>query len=218
MLDAASFLGLGHTFVEIMTGNLVYLAFILGSAVRHSQDVIGGGAPWPYALALVCFGLGALTGGFLVRWGETGRRLGFVSEWLTLGAAVLLTLTLHPSATSSSRYPLLGVLSAGMGLQNALLRRWGVRDLATNVMTLTMTALVAESRLAGGQSERQGRRFASIMIFFLSAMAGAAMVVVAGTLWPELLALVIFSLALPVLCQASAEDVPRKVATATSDG
>jgi hypothetical protein len=60
-----------------------------------------------------------------------------------------------------------------MGLQNALVRRHGVPDLATNVMTLTATALVADSAIASGRRENWRRRAASIAIFLVSATVGA---------------------------------------------
>jgi len=56
-VDAASFLGLGHTFVELMTGNLVFLSFELG-LVLHGQNV----AITSYVVALATFALGAMAG------------------------------------------------------------------------------------------------------------------------------------------------------------
>src|SRR5205814_7494671 len=43
------------------------------------------------------------------------------------------------------------------GYANALVRRHGMPDLATNVMTLTATALVADSAVAGGHNENWRR-------------------------------------------------------------
>ncbi len=57
----------------------------------------------------------------------------------------------HPTATNDARFLVVALLATAMGIQNAMIWHWGVRDLATNVMTLTITALVADSWLAGGQ-------------------------------------------------------------------
>src|SRR6185437_5369276 len=81
---------------------------------------------------------------------QRDRQVGFVVEWFCLLAAVLTTLALHPQTQGGARIVVIGILAFGMGIQNAMLRRWGVPNLATNVMTLTMTALIADSQLAGG--------------------------------------------------------------------
>lgn len=55
IVDAVSYLGLGHIFTANMTGNLVLMGFRLGGAseISLSRSVI----------ALFCFMLGAVTGG-----------------------------------------------------------------------------------------------------------------------------------------------------------
>lgn len=52
----------------------------------------------------------------------------------------------HPGPTGGARYPVIAILAFAMGIQNALMRRWGIRDLATNLFTLTYTGLFAEWR------------------------------------------------------------------------
>ncbi len=117
----------------------------------------------------------------------------------------MTTAILHPGPEGGGRFVVTGILSFAMGIQNAMLRRWGVANLATNVMTLTMTALLADSRLAGGPGTHAGRRAASLAIFAASATLGAFLLRY-GVLWPPELSLVIFSLALPVLLQKSEAD------------
>ncbi|MET9843797.1 DUF1275 family protein [Streptomyces ossamyceticus] len=60
-----------------------------------------------------------------------------------------------------------------MGLQNAVVRRLGVPDLTTTVLTLTLTGLAADSTPAGGPAPRPGRRILSVLAMFLGALAGA---------------------------------------------
>ncbi|MBV9093091.1 MAG: DUF1275 domain-containing protein [Streptosporangiaceae bacterium] len=202
MLDAASFLGLGHVFVEIMTGNIVLLAFTVGAGdVPGLVPALRGGV-LPYVVALACFAAGAVAGGRLVRAGEPGRRAGFASDAGLIGIAALAVALTHPGPDDRARYLVTGILAFAMGIQNALLRRWGIRDLATNVMTLTLTGLLAESTLGGGANPRAVRRGASIVIFAVSATAGAAMTRY-GVLWPILASFTVFVLALPILMQPS---------------
>ena len=203
MLDAATFLGLGHTFVETMTGNILLLAFAVGArAGGEPASPLSGGDVWPYVVALACFAVGAVAGGRLVRAGEPGRRAGLAGDAGLIGTAALVVALTHPGLADRARYLVIGILAFAMGIQNALMRRWGIRDLATNVMTLTLTGLLAESTLGGGANPRAVRRGASIVIFAVSATAGAAMTRY-GVLWPILASFTVFVLALPILMQPS---------------
>jgi uncharacterized membrane protein YoaK (UPF0700 family) len=206
ILDAACFLGLGHVFAEIMTGNLVYLTFAIGSAGTGTGVPVG-----PYLLVLSSFAIGGIAGGRFLhlpgRWAV--RRIGFAVEWLALGGAVAATLVTHPTATNDARFFVVALLATAMGIQNAMIWHWGVRDLATNVMTLTMTALVADSWLAGGHGRRAGRRSASIAIFASSAMLGAYLVRF-GVIWDLLIAFGVMTAALPILVQAASYEALRE--------
>jgi uncharacterized membrane protein YoaK (UPF0700 family) len=71
-----------------------------------------------------------------------------------------------------------------MGLRNATVRRLGVADLTTTVLTLTLTGLAADSSLAGGDNPRPGRRIGSVVAMFLGALVGAALVLDHGLVWP----------------------------------
>jgi hypothetical protein len=76
----------------------------------------------------------------------------------------------------------------------------GIRDLATNLFTLTYTGLHADSPLGGGNNPRALRRGASLGIFVVSATTGAFLTRY-GVLWPVLTAFTLFVLALPILLQ-----------------
>jgi uncharacterized membrane protein YoaK (UPF0700 family) len=211
MLDAASFLGLGLIFVETMTGNILLLAFSLGVRGTHGRfaAVFPGGTVVPYLAALAAFGVGAVAGGRLVLAGETGRRVGFAIDASLVGIAVLVVALTHPGPANDARYPVLMILACAMGVQNALMRRWGIRDLATNLMTLTFTGLHADSTLGGGNNPRALRRSVSILIFTASAAMGAFMTQY-GVLWPMLTAFTLFVLALPILLQPRVESHERE--------
>src|SRR5262249_59973587 len=71
------------------------------------------------------------------------------------------------SASPASRlYAAIGLTAVAMGLRNATVRRLAVADLTTTVLTITLTALAADSAFAGGSNPRLGRRVASVLSMF----------------------------------------------------
>lgn len=82
-----------------------------------------------------------------------------------------------------------------MGIQNAMVRTYGVPDLATNVMTLTFTGIIADSKPVKGSNKNLKRRAMSVGLFFLSALIGALLIHIDPRL-PLILASIIFTLAL----------------------
>lgn len=189
LVDAACYLGLGNVFAEMMTGNLLLFCFYLGTGDSIFQH--GG-----YLIALATFALGAASGGWILRSRYGTTRLGFVMEWIFLALAVALSVTLPVASSQIARTSIIGLLAFALGLQNALVRKHGVPDLATNVMTLTYTAFVTDSTLGGGKNERWERRLGSIAVFMLGATLGAVLTNTVGP-WAALLAgLIVFSVAL----------------------
>ncbi|MGK4584882.1 YoaK family protein [Kitasatospora sp. HPMI-4] len=167
VVDAVSYLGLGHVFVANMTGNVVFLGFALAGASGLSAPAS--------AVSLTAFLAGALAGGRLgSRLADhRGRLLALatgVQTVLTVGAAVTAAVT-----DGAARYALIVLLGLGMGLQNAVARRLGVPDLTTTVLTLTLTGLAADSTPAGGAAPRPGRRILSALAMLLGGFAGAAL-------------------------------------------
>src|SRR5215469_10675773 len=106
----------------------------------------------------------------------------------------------QPGPDNASRYVVIAILAWAMGLQNILMRRWGIPDLATNLMTLTFAGLHADSTLGGGNNPRALRRGLSILIFAVSAAFGAFLTRY-GIFWPILAAFTVFAVALPILLQ-----------------
>jgi uncharacterized membrane protein YoaK (UPF0700 family) len=173
LVDAVSYLALGHVFVANMTGNVVFLGFALAGAPGLS-------APASLA-ALAAFLLGALAGGRIAtRSGEhRGRHLRTATACaapLLLVAFVAALLAGQP-VSSGARYALLVPMGLAMGLQNATARRLAVPDLTTTVLTLTLTGIAADSQLAGGPGGRPARRAIAIAAILLGALAGALLVI-----------------------------------------
>lgn len=198
IVDAACFLALGGVFAEIMTGNLLLLAFSIGEG-RFVED-------WhKFVSALIFFALGAIVGGRLLHTARlSGRRLtrdrrhGFVLQGACMALATVLTFIWQPSGESINARIVVGILAFAMGVQNAMMRRHGVPDVATNVMTVTLTGLLADSRVAGGDGARWRRRAASLAIFLVGAAVGAGLVQF-GAQWALLAATLVFAAALPWL-------------------
>jgi len=172
LVDAVSYLTLGHVFVANMTGNVVFLGFAL--AGDESLSALAS------VVSMVAFLLGALTGGRLGT--RFARHRGHLLRTSTAVQTILVAVTVVVAVVSDGRvtsgvqYTLIVFLGLAMGLQNAVARRLGVPDLTTTVLTLTLTGLAADSTPAGGEAPRPGRRILSVLAMFLGALVGAQLV------------------------------------------
>ncbi|MCI3240006.1 YoaK family protein [Streptomyces spinosisporus] len=181
LIDAVSYLGLGHVFTANMTGNVVVLGFAAAGAPGFSVPHT--------ATSLACFLLGAVAGGRVGRWrGEGSRRtwarLVLAAEAVLVGGSAVVAFA-APHATASV-YALIALTAFAMGLRNATVRRLGVADLTTTVLTMTLTGLAADSRAGGGSGHRSPRRSASVVAMAAGAWLGAWLVIHHG-LGPPLL-------------------------------
>ncbi|NEA57431.1 DUF1275 domain-containing protein [Streptomyces sp. SID13666] len=171
LVDAVSYLGLGHVFVANMTGNVVFLGFALAGA-----EGLSALAP---IVSMAAFLAGALAGGrFTNRFAaHRGRLLAITTalEAVLVAAAAIAATASQGKVTTGVQYTLIVLLGLAMGLQNATARRLGVPDLTTTVLTLTLTGLAADSTAAGGQAPRPGRRILSVLAIFLGALVGAVL-------------------------------------------
>ncbi|WP_405984089.1 YoaK family protein [Streptomyces sp. NBC_00872] len=172
LVDAVSYLALGHVFVANMTGNVVFLAFALAGSKGHS--VVAS------VVAMAAFLVGALAGGRIVTRfaAHRGRLLTMATalQAVLFAVAVVMTAVTHGRVTTVVQYTTIVLLALAMGLQNAVTRRLGVPDLTTTVLTFTLTGLAADSTPAGGSAPRPGRRILSVLAMFLGALASAELV------------------------------------------
>lgn len=191
LIDAVSFLRLGHVFVANMTGNVVLLGFAIGGAKDIS--IVGS------LIAIFAFVVGAAVGGRLSRrHAESGAHLlsvvTIVKIFLMLGSAALAW---RFGTDTTIAYAIIAVLATSMGLQNAAARSLGVPDITTTVITQTLTGIAMDSTLAGGDNVRWRRRVASVVIMFLGALLGALLIFrfgIASALLVAALALTIVSI------------------------
>jgi uncharacterized membrane protein YoaK (UPF0700 family) len=199
LVDAACYLGLGRVFTANMTGNVVLLAF--GATGAQGLPVL---AP---TVSLVVFLVGATGGGRLASSlvGPAGAEVPAAvrRRWVTItllgelglvAVAGVVALGLPVGGGGARRYVVIGLLAAGLGLQNATVRRLAVPDVTTTVLTLTLTGLAADSWLAGGHSPRAGRRVAAVGLMAAGALVGALLLRVDVAL-PVLAAAVVIALA-----------------------
>jgi uncharacterized membrane protein YoaK (UPF0700 family) len=203
LVDAFSYLVLGHVFVANMTGNVVFLGFALVGAPGFS---IGASI-----VALAAFGCGALIGGSIgARFGaHRGRQVtAAVSvQALLLAVSVVLAALQGQPVPAGFRYPLIIVLALGMGIQNATARKLAVPDLTTTVLTLTITGIAADGRI-GGKSASAGRRVISVVAMFIGALVGAVFVVHVSLVLPLVTALVLLLIVATTALVQGGTDAP----------
>ena len=173
LVDAYSYLVLGHVFVANMTGNVVFLGFALAGARGFS---VGASAA-----AMASFSVGAFIGGWIARRAASDRSALFSTstgiQVLLVAVAVALAWLGGSQVAPGYRYGLIAMLAIAMGLQNAAVRKLAVPDLTTTVLTLTMTGMMADSAIVGGPGSRAGRRLVAVSAMFLGALVGAACVI-----------------------------------------
>ena len=136
-----------------MTGNIVLLGFgIAGS----------GGLPVVAPLvSLGAFLVGSAVGGVLavddrrlVMRSTSPARSGSRSALILAAAIVAAATDVRPSTLAGDA--VIALLALAMGVRNATVRRLAVPDLTTTVLTMTLTGLAADSRVAGGSGAGLG--------------------------------------------------------------
>ena len=164
LVDAASYLKLGHVFVANMTGNVVFLGFALAGAGAVSVAAS--------LIALGSFLLGARLGGWLVAHNPDHRghmlRATSSAQAPLFVLALLLALLASEPLQQDVRYGLTALLALAMGAQNASAQRLAVPELTTTVLTRTLTGLAADS----GPGSKFGRRIVAVAAMLLGALAG----------------------------------------------
>ena len=134
-------------------------------------------------------------GAFLVGATATGRlalRVGPARNLLLLAMVIEAACTTAAAVVAGSvttigsgwpRYTVIALLAGSMGLRNAAVRRIGVPDMSTTVLTTTLTRLASGSRLAGGTNPHARLGTTSVLSMFGGALVGAVLVLNAGATW-----------------------------------
>ena len=172
LFDAISYLGLERVFTANMTGNIV----LLGMGLSTDQDIPVDLA----AIALGGFAVGALVAARVLR-GRPADQAVPVHSLLLIGLLAAMTAGSSVVFAVFSEPPevlvmtITGALSAGMGMQAVVAKRFGVPDVSTVVLTMTLTSWVSESRLGGGTGAHSFRRGGAVVLMASGALAGGAL-------------------------------------------
>jgi uncharacterized membrane protein YoaK (UPF0700 family) len=196
LVDAVSFLSLGHVFTANMTGNIVFLAFAMahvpGLSIARSLT------------ALLAFLVGAILGGRVIARANSDSQIRFAGQAFLLEVAFLFAASFcaigyRADLLEGSFQPfiLIALTALAMGTRNAAVRKLAIPDLTTTVLTLTITGIGADSSLANGNNPRLARRVASVAAMFLGAGLGAFVVhySISAALW--------LATAISVVCSAA---------------
>ncbi|WP_328434948.1 YoaK family protein [Streptomyces sp. NBC_00425] len=185
LIDAVTYLGLGHVFTANMTGNVVVLGFAAAGAPGFSVPHT--------ATSLAFFLAGAATGGRIARRLGDGSRRAPARAMLITEALLLAVSAAVAAATSDDApvtvYTVITLTAFAMGLRNATVRKLQVPGITTTtVVTMTLTGLAADSWAGDGSGRRSPRRTAAVAAMFSGAVLGAGLVLHADLAIPLLLA------------------------------
>ena len=172
LVDAGSYLAMGHVFTANMTGNVVFLGFAFGGvpglSIARSATALG------FALAG-----GLLAGKLDSVFGKRPRNLwlaaAFGIETLLLFGAMTVSWYFDPRGeppVSTGIYGIIALTALGLGVRNGTVRRLAVPELTTTVLTLTIAALGFDFSLTPGSNPRWRRRVGSVLMMFSGAFVG----------------------------------------------
>jgi uncharacterized membrane protein YoaK (UPF0700 family) len=178
LVDASSYLGLGHVFTANMTGNIVLLGFGIAGA---------GGLPVLAPLvSLAAFLVGAGLGGVLASRLSAHHPRHVAStlaiETVLVAIAAVLSAAIHIRPSTVSGNVVIALLALAMGVRNATVRKIAVPDLTTTVLTMTLTGLAADAPLFGGSGKGSTRRTAAVVAMLTGAIVGALLLKTSLTL------------------------------------
>jgi uncharacterized membrane protein YoaK (UPF0700 family) len=172
LVDAGSYVAMGHVFTANMTGNIVFLGFALGGvpglSISRSATALG------FAL------LGGFLAGKLDFWLGKRRRNIWLAAALAIEAVLLVgAMTVSwcfelrgGKLISAALYGIIALTALGMGMRNGTVRRLAVPELTTTVLTLTVAALAFDFSLTPSNDPRWRRRVSSILMMFSGAFVG----------------------------------------------
>ncbi len=96
--------------------------------------------------------------------------LGIEVSLVAVAALITAVLSVKPNTVAGDI--VIALLAFSMGNRNATIRRLAIPDLTTTVLTMTLTALAADSQLAGGTGKGSTRRTLAVLAMFAGALAG----------------------------------------------
>jgi uncharacterized membrane protein YoaK (UPF0700 family) len=178
MIDAVSFLRLGHVFAATMTGNLLFIGFAVAGAPGFE---VGDSA-----VALAAYIVGASVAGALVASHGASRRTALLLRVEAIQCASLLAATVIFGVVGSSPgtgtgYVLIAVLAVGMGVQSTAVRHLAIPELTTTTMTNTLATLIADLRPPKWRALSTQLRLLALVSVFTGAVVGTVLVLDVAT-------------------------------------
>jgi uncharacterized membrane protein YoaK (UPF0700 family) len=172
LVDAGSWISMGHVFTANMTGNIVFLGFAFGGVPGLS---IGRSST-----ALGFFLVGGLFAGKVDSLLGDGRNniwlaAAFGIETSLLFGAMTVSWYFGPRGgplISTALYGIIALTALAMGMRNGTVRRLAVPELTTTVLTLTVAALAFDFSLTPGNNPRWRRRLGSVFMMLSGAFVG----------------------------------------------
>lgn len=196
LIDITCFMVLNGVFAEMMTGNLMMVSISIATA--HPLDSSG-----KFLRAILAFIIGIIIGTLVLK--HTTQRkqavVGYTLVWFVLAQTLLLSNIDETLASDYHGRALVGLLCIAMGIHSAIIRIHGLPDLATNLMTMTLTAFVTETILLGRAHQRWRRRLLSIVLFVVSGILSALLVTHVDPYAGLMLALLLLAMAIPCLAK-----------------
>lgn len=172
LVDAGSWVAMGHVLAANMTGNIIFLGFAFGGvpglSISRSATVLG-------------FGLagGMLAGRLDSLFAKRARNIwltaAFAIETLFMLGAMTVSWYFEPRGgqyVPTAIYGIIALTALGMGMRNGTVKRLAVPDLTTTVLTLTVAALAFDFSLTPGNNPRWRRRAGSVLMMFSGAFVG----------------------------------------------
>jgi uncharacterized membrane protein YoaK (UPF0700 family) len=167
LLDAVTYLALGHVFAANQTGNVIVLGFALVGAGQISVSA-----------SLASFAA-FVTGAAFSGW-TTPRLQRVTRDWarvmLTLEAALLGIAAVLSALRSSPVSPaiLVGIIAFSMGMRNVTLQHLGLGSVSTTVVTSTLANL-AGIGLVGRRWHEVRPRLGAVVAMVVGAACGAVL-------------------------------------------
>jgi uncharacterized membrane protein YoaK (UPF0700 family) len=168
LIDAVTYLAFGHVFAANMTGNIIVLGFALVGAGQISATAS--------VVSLCAFIGGAMASARLARALQCTR-----DRWvLTMLVSETGLLIVAAALTLAQRVPgvdfvVVGLLAVAMGMRIVTVRRLGVSDISTTVLTSTLAELAADALLLGAPFRKGTVRLAAVLAMLVGAAAGATL-------------------------------------------
>jgi uncharacterized membrane protein YoaK (UPF0700 family) len=169
VVDAISFLALGQVFAAMMTGNILFLGFGIAGATGSSVA--------PPLVAVGAFVVGGGIGGFLASRNRNlpgqGLAVGMALEVALLAAGAIFAAAVTVREGEGSALILIATIALAMGARNTIIRRIGVPEMPTIVLSVAVASFEAGTSVTGASPQHLVPRLASVATMLLGAVCGA---------------------------------------------